>query len=103
MFIKCNKYVQYYTNNKLILPILIPIINEMLLCIVVFYARAPHDARCFSIGFYFIGKVNGRLRVSEGAIFAKDDGKSGEGDNDQDQGTRGGPGMGLYIYIYIYA
>ena len=31
-----------------------------------FSARATHDAQCFGIGFYLIGKVNGQVRVSEG-------------------------------------
>ena len=34
----------------------------------VFSARATHDARCFSIGFYLTGKVNGQMRVSEGTL-----------------------------------
>ena len=36
--------------------------------IVVFPARATHDARCFSIGCYLIGKVYGQMRVSEGTL-----------------------------------
>ena len=36
-----------------------------LMCLV-FPARATRAARCFSIGFYLAGRVNGQNRVSEG-------------------------------------
>ena len=39
--------------------------------VIVFFAcsaRATHDARCFSIGLYLIGKGNGQMRVTEGTL-----------------------------------
>ena len=39
----------------------------VLVCLVV-PARATHDARCFSMGFYLTGKVNGQMRVSKSTL-----------------------------------
>ena len=39
-----------------------------LLLLYVIPSRATHDARCFRIGFYLPGKVNGQMRVSEGTL-----------------------------------
>ena len=33
-----------------------------------FPARATHDARCFSVGFYLAGNVNGQMKVSESTL-----------------------------------